>query len=33
MLVLHGKDRYLRLFKCSTDDIFKPLKYVGNNVN
>ncbi len=25
---------YLIIFKCFTDDnIFKPLKYVGNNVN
>ncbi len=33
-LVLHENYRYLRFFKCSTDDnIFKPLKCVGNNVN
>ncbi len=32
--VLHENDIYLRFFKCSTDDnIFKPLIYVGNNVN
>ncbi len=34
MLILHENDKYLRFFKCSIDDnIFKSLKYVGNNVN
>ncbi len=32
--ILHENDRYMRIFKCSTDDnISKSLKYVSNNVN